>query len=79
MILSALLTQPSYAQQLPGAQQFPVTERQQAEERRDRAEEARKKAQREAIDEAYRATVEQAPITKKKVDPWGGLRAAPGR
>jgi hypothetical protein len=81
--LSALLTQPSYAQQLPGAQpfpgtqQFPETERQKAEEGREKAEEARKKAERKATDDAYKAMMEQAPITSKKVDPWGGLRAGP--
>jgi TorA maturation chaperone TorD len=84
--LSALLTQPSSAQQLPavqpfpGTQQFPETQRQKAEEDREKAEAARKKAQREATDEAYKAMMEQAaPTTSKKVDPWGGLRASHGK
>jgi hypothetical protein len=68
-VLSALLTQLSYAQQ------FPETERQKAEETREKAQEARKKADRQATDEAYQSMVEQTPHTNKKVDPWGGLRA----
>jgi hypothetical protein len=40
-VLSALLTQPSYAQQ------FPETDRQKAQEDREKAQEARKKADRE--------------------------------
>ena len=72
VVLSALLTQPSYAQQ------FPETERQKAQEDREKAREARKKADREATDEAYKAMMEQTPRTSKKVDPWGGLRAPSG-
>src|SRR5262249_35779040 len=34
-------------------------------------------ADRAATDEAYKAMIEQTPKTSKKVDPWGGLRAAP--
>jgi hypothetical protein len=68
-VLSALLTQPSYAQQ------FPETERQKAQEDREKAREAGKKADKEATDEAYKAMMEQTPRTSKKVDPWGGLRA----
>jgi hypothetical protein len=69
VVLSALLTQPSYAQQ------FPETDRQKAQEDREKAREARKKADREATDEAYKAMMEQTPRASKKVDPWGGLRA----
>jgi hypothetical protein len=72
VLLSALLTQPSYAQQ------FPETDRQKAQEDREKAQEARKKADREATDEAYKAMMEQTPRTGKKVDPWGGLRAPSG-
>jgi hypothetical protein len=72
VVLSALLTQPSYAQQ------FPETDRQKAQEDREKAQEARKKADREATDEAYKAMMEQTPRTSKKVDPWGGLRAPSG-
>ena len=63
-VLSALLTQPSYAQP------FPESERQ-------KAEEARKKADEQAIEEAYKSQMKRAPTTNKKVDPWGGLRAPP--
>jgi hypothetical protein len=74
VVLLALLTQPSYAQQ------FPETERQKAQEDRERAQEARKKADREATDEEYKAmTTERTPKTSKKVDPWGGLRGAAGK
>jgi hypothetical protein len=62
VVLLALLTQPSYAQQ------FPETERQKAQEDRERAQEARKKADREATDEEYKAMTERTPKTSKKVD-----------
>jgi hypothetical protein len=78
--LSALWTQPSHAQQLPGPQQFPETEKQKAEERREQAEAARKKAERAATDDAYNAMLEgRRPATSKKVDPWGALRMTPGK
>jgi hypothetical protein len=67
--LSALLTLPSYAQQ------FPQTERQKAEEDRDRVQAARKKANEQAIDEDYKSQIERTPSSNKKVDPWGNLRA----
>jgi hypothetical protein len=78
-ILCALLAEPSVAQQFPDKQQFPETQRQKDEETRAKAQEARKKAEREAIDEAYKAMMEQTPRTSKKIDPWGGLRAAPSK
>jgi hypothetical protein len=59
--LSALLTQPSYAQP------FPESERQ-------KAEEARKKADEKATDQAYKAVTKHTPNANKKVDPWGSLR-----
>jgi hypothetical protein len=73
VVLSALLTQPVYAQQ------FPETERQKAEETREKAREARKKADREATDEAYKSLMQQTPNTNKKIDPWGGVRPAKGK
>jgi hypothetical protein len=68
-----LLTQPSHAQQ------FPETQRQKDEDTREKAQAARKKADREATDEAYKAMMEQLPKTSKKVDPWGSLRTAPSK
>jgi hypothetical protein len=62
VVLSALLTQASYAQP------FPESERQ-------KAEEARKKADEKATDEAYKSLMKRTPNADKKVDPWGGLRA----
>ena len=62
VVLSALLTQPSYAQSLPKSS-------------RQKAEEARKKADQQATDEAYKALTKRTPDANKKVDPWGGLRA----
>jgi hypothetical protein len=67
-----LLVTPSFAQQ------FPQTERQKAEEDRDRAQAARKKADQQMIDEDYKSMMEQTPRSNKKVDPWGNLRA-PGK
>jgi hypothetical protein len=61
VVLLALLTQQSYAQSLP-------------ESPRQKAEEARKKADEKANDEAYKALVKRTPDANKKVDPWGGLR-----
>ena len=72
-ILPLLLPQASHAQQ------FPETERQKAEAIREKAQAARKKADREATEEAYKAMTAQTPRSNKKVDPWGGLRAAPGK
>ncbi len=73
IILSALPTQPSHAQQ------FPETQRQRDEDTREKAQAARKKADREATDEAYKSMMEQLPKTSKKVDPWGSLRTAPSK
>jgi hypothetical protein len=49
IILSALLTQPSHGQQ------FPETRRQKDEDTREKAQAARKKADREATDEALQS------------------------
>jgi hypothetical protein len=62
MILMALLMQSSYAQP------FPESERQ-------KAAEARKKAEETATDEAYKSMMKKTPDTNKKVDPWGSMRA----
>jgi hypothetical protein len=68
VVLSAVLTQPSHAQQ------FPESERQ-------KAAEARKKADEKATDEAYKSVMKHTSTTEK-LDPWGGLRtpsANPGK
>jgi hypothetical protein len=66
VLVAALLTQPSYGQALP-------------ESPRQKAQEERKKADEKANDEAYKAMIKRTPDSDKKVDPWGGLRAAPGK
>jgi hypothetical protein len=66
VVLSALLTQPSYAQPFP-------------ESSRQRAQEERRKEDKKANDEAYKAMMKRVPDANKKVDPWGGLRAAPDK
>ena len=65
-VLLALLSQQSYAQALP-------------ESERQKAEEERKKEEQKANDEAYKAMIKRTPSSDKKVDPWGSLRAAPGK
>ena len=62
VVLTAFLTQSSYAQPFP-------------ESARQKAEEARKRAEQNATEEAYKAMMKNAPKTDKKVDPWGSLRA----
>jgi hypothetical protein len=62
VVLAALLTQPSYAQPFP-------------ESDRQKAAEARKKAEEKQTDEAYKSTMKHAPNADKKLDPWGGIRA----
>jgi hypothetical protein len=66
VVLSALLMQPSYAQQ------FPESERQ-------KGEEARKKAAEKDTDEAYKALMKHMPNANKKADPWGDVRPAKGK
>ena len=61
VILSALLTQPSYAQSLPASDS-------------QKAAEASKKADEEATDKAYKATMNRAGKTDSRIDPWGGIR-----
>jgi hypothetical protein len=68
LIISALLTQASYAQSsIPGAIPTPPDED-------ARAEAARKKADEKANDEAYKATMKRLPDSSQKVDPWGNIR-----
>jgi hypothetical protein len=59
--LSALLTQPSYAQSLPASDG-------------QKAAEASKKADEEATDKAYKAMMKHPEETDRTVDPWGGIR-----
>jgi hypothetical protein len=62
----SVLTQPSYAQPFP-------------ESSRQKRQEERKKDEEKANDEAYKAMIKRTPSSDKKVDPWGGVRAAPGK
>ncbi len=64
LVVSALLTQASYAQEnLP-------------ESNRQKAQEEQKKAYEKANDEAYKAMIKrtQDVNANQKVDPWGNLR-----
>jgi hypothetical protein len=61
LLIAALLTPASHAQP------FPESERQNAEE-------ARKKVDEKATDEAYKAALRHKQDVKKTVDPWGNLR-----
>ena len=63
LVISALLTQACYAQEV-----FPMSERQ-------KAEIARHKQDEKATDEAYKATLKRTQDAKPKADPWGNLRA----
>ena len=67
-VVSALLTQGSYAQGLPDMQELPASSRQKA------AEEL-KKAQEKAAYEGMVKRVKPMKTPDKKFDPWGGLRA----
>jgi len=64
LVISALLTTVSHAQNLP-------------ESDRQKAEEERKKAEEKATDEAYKATIKRTHGVTQKVDPWGSLRTPP--
>jgi hypothetical protein len=61
VILFTLLTRPSYAQSLP-------------ESDSQKAAEASRKASDEATDKAYKAMMNRAGKTDRKIDPWGGIR-----
>jgi hypothetical protein len=63
LVMSALLTPASHAQE-----NFPKSDRQ-------KGEEARKKAEEKANDEAYKATIKRTGNVHQTVDPWGNLRA----
>jgi hypothetical protein len=67
LIISALLTQASYARGLDAPGQAPESASQKAEAAKQRAEE-------KETDEAYKATLKRFPASDKKIDPWGGLR-----
>lgn len=62
LVLSALLTAASYAQNLP-------------ESDRQKAETEKKKADERATDEAYKSTIKRIPDAGQKPDPWGNMRA----
>jgi len=70
VMVSALLTQPCYAQHSALPANVPPSVE-------DRAEMARKKAEEAAADQAYKAMLKQTPATAHKVDPWGDVRTAP--
>jgi len=65
LVISALLTQASYAQE-----EFPMSDRQ-------KAEIARKKAEEKANDEAYKAMLKHTQQVKPKADPWANVRPPP--
>jgi len=46
---------------------------------RQKAEEERKQEDQKASDEAYKAMIKRTPSSSKKFDPWGNLRATPGK
>jgi hypothetical protein len=66
LVISAVLTQTCYAQNLP-------------ESARQKAQEAQKKAYEKATDEDYNATIKrtQDVNANQKIDPWGNLRPPP--
>jgi hypothetical protein len=63
-MISGMLTPASYGQRAPPSDS-------------QKAEMAKKNAERKANDEAYQATIKRMPDSDQKVDPWGGLRAPP--
>jgi multidrug efflux pump subunit AcrB len=64
LLIAVLLTPISHAQPFP-------------ESDRQKADEARKKAEEKATDEAYKATLKHTQDAKKTIDPWGNLRTTP--
>jgi len=71
LIVSALLTQVSYAQEsLIQDSPTPLTEDEKAAIERHKQDE-------KADDEAYKSTIKRLPDATQKVDPWGGVRPAP--
>ncbi|MGA2891948.1 MAG: hypothetical protein ABSE22_03710 [Xanthobacteraceae bacterium] len=68
VVVSALLTQASYAQLSSiGDAPIPLTED-------EKADLARQKRDEKANDEAYKSTMKRFPDSNQKVDPWGGVR-----
>jgi hypothetical protein len=61
LVISALLMPAAYAQNLP-------------ESDHQKAEEAKKKAEQKANEEAYKSAVKRMPDANQKADPWGDLR-----
>jgi hypothetical protein len=64
LVISALLTQACYAQELPMSD-------------RQKAEIAKHKQDEKVTDEAYKATLKRTQDAKPKADPWANLRAPP--
>jgi hypothetical protein len=62
LVISTLLTQASYAQE-----NLPMSARQ-------KAEIEKKKADEQATDEAYKATLKHTQSVKQKADPWASVR-----
>jgi hypothetical protein len=64
LVFAVLLTPAAHAQPFP-------------ESGRQKAEEANKKEQEKATDEAYKATLKHTRGVKKPLDPWANLRTSP--
>lgn len=64
LLIAALLTSASQAQPFP-------------ESDHQKAEEARKKADDKATDEAYKNILKHTQDVKKIIDPWGNVRTSP--
>ena len=64
LFFAALLTSVARAQPFP-------------ESARQKAEEAKKKEDEKATDEAYKATLKRTQGVKKTLDPWANLRTSP--
>lgn len=64
LLFAVSLTQAAHAQPFP-------------ESARQKAEEATKKEQEKATDEAYKATLKHTRDVKKTLDPWANLRTSP--
>ena len=63
LLMAALLTPAVHAQPFP-------------ESDRQKAEEARKRADEKATDEAYKAEMKRTKNVKKTVDPWANMRGS---
>jgi hypothetical protein len=69
LVISAVLTQVSYAQRGLGGPPG-----QTPESASQKAEDARHRAEQKATDEAYKATLKRLPASNKPIDPWGNIR-----